>query len=111
MKYFIDADEEPNIAPLTREEQETSFLYSEASGTCYCYTCSPILLRKLDEFVVKRPDIYHCVKRKKDCGFYEFPKKYLTPKLPKEISDSQKKCLRDRALKAREQINRRKINE
>lgn len=93
------------MSRLTKEEQETVFLYNQASKDCTVSTSDPALIRKLDALSEKDP----CVVRRErteTCAEYRIPKRYLKVTAPRQYSDEQRQKMRDRMKAAREAAER-----
>jgi hypothetical protein len=74
----------------TTEERETYFNYDDSSDICYIYTCNKTLMKKLDAFCKKHPEIYKLVKEDECSKSYTTKKKYVSVRAPKTISKEHK---------------------
>lgn len=93
------------MSRLTKEEQETVFLYNQASKECSVCTSDPALIRKLNALAEKD----HCVVRTSETesfSEYRMPKRYLKVKAPRQYSNEEKQKMRDRLKAAREAAER-----
>lgn len=97
---------------LTKAERETIISFDEESGDAILYTASQIIMRRMDKlcetapenykelvnrraFVVDGPDRL-CISKQ-----YSFPKRLLSFRAGKAMSDEQKEALRERGRKLR----------
>lgn len=80
---------------LTAYEQETIINFNEDEKTASVYTYNKALIKKLDNFCLKYPDLYQLVKQewygKHLSKTYIIPKKYVTIRQPKILSEDTKK--------------------
>ena len=83
---------------MTKFEQETIFSYNQAEENCHCYTCDQSLIRKLDKLCQKDSRV---TEGKSGDGYkeYNFPKKWLSVKLPRQLTEEKRAELRNRAMK------------
>jgi len=90
---------------LTKYEMETIINYNEEESIASIYTCSKVLIKKLDTYCKKRPDVYKTVKVDSPSKTYTVPKKYISVRLPKVLTEKQKEGLRERLSAVRGRIN------
>lgn len=90
---------------LSNDERETTVLFDDSSNTASIYTCDKKLIKKLDGFCKKRPDLYKLVEKDPPSKTYTFPKKYIKIRLPKTLSLKQKEHLREVGFKKKVKIN------
>ena len=87
---------------LTREEIETNINFSAADNFATVYTCSKIMIRRLDRLVELRPNDVTVIAEDRFSKTYTLPKKWvmrITP--PIELSEEQKEAARQRLLEYR----------
>lgn len=81
---------------LTRFEQETVILYNNAEPFATIDTCDDVLIRRLETLAEKSPDITR--ENKTEYGArYKIPKRYLSVKLPRQLSEERRAELAKRA--------------
>lgn len=86
---------------LTNYEKETIITNNEAEATAECYTCSPVLMRKLDGLCAKSTEI--TVKKQDQYSkTYIFPKKWVGVRLPRIMSEKQREHLEEMQRRNRE---------
>ena len=66
---------------LTKQERETVIVFNEAEKTAELYTCSSVVIRKMDE-LVKEFDEFSVGKQDEVSKTYIFPKKYVKIRKP-----------------------------
>ena len=84
------------MVKLTRYEQETVVNANAEETTATVYTADPVYIRKLDALVEKYPDIYKVIRTNEMSKTYEFPKKLLSFRSPKILTEEQKEICRQR---------------
>lgn len=77
---------------LTKYEQETIINFNEDEKTASVYTHNKALMRKLKNYCKRFPELYKLKKEDKNWGSYTFivPKKYVSVRVPKVLSEEQK---------------------
>lgn len=82
---------------LTKYEQETIINFNEDESTAELYTCSPIMMRKLDKLVEANPEVYRI--KSEDFSYgelisktYIFPKGLITLRKPTVLSEDKKQA-------------------
>lgn len=78
---------------LTNIERETIINFNDGEDIASIYTCNKALIKRLDTYCKKRPDIYKKVEEDYLSKTYEFPKKYVAIKIPRVLSEERKKQL------------------
>ena len=81
---------------LTKYEMETIINFNEEESIASIYTCSKALIRKLDTYCKKRPDIYKLDEVDSPSKTYTFPKKLISLRIPKVLTEEQRKQLIER---------------
>lgn len=84
---------------LSSEERETTINFDDGDDTASIYTCNKALIKRLDGFCKKRPDLYKLIEKDPPSKTYTFPKKYISLRLPRILTDKQKKHLDEVNLK------------
>lgn len=80
---------------LTKTEQETIISYDNQNDECDIYTCDRKLMNRLDGLCKKHPDAFKCKKQDKYSKTYIVPKKLVSIRAPKILSEEQKQKLRE----------------
>lgn len=78
---------------LSNEERETTINYNDAEDIGSVYTCNKALIRKLDGFCKKRPDLYKLIEKDPPSKTYTFPKKLVNFRLPRVLTQKNKERL------------------
>ncbi|MEG1884343.1 MAG: hypothetical protein RR224_11600 [Clostridia bacterium] len=84
---------------LTKIEQETIVLFSEAESTAEIYTHNTKLKSKLQRLIEKQPDIFLSEDREDGAITVAMPKKLLTIGVRAPISDAERQARSERAKK------------
>ena len=86
---------------IPRIERETTIIFNEEESVASIWTCSPVMMRKLDKLCKDAPETYKCVlvDDKTPAKRYEMPKRYISFRKPVErvLTDEQKAALSERA--------------
>jgi hypothetical protein len=85
-----------NNKNLTRYEQETIINYNQEEKTCSCYTMDAALIRKLDKLCQVSKEITLATQTE-DSKTYNFPKKWLKVRMPKQLTDEQREKMAQNA--------------
>ncbi len=82
----------------SRIERETTIIFNEEESTASVWTCSPMTMRKLDKLCDELPDTYRCVlvDDKAQAKRYEMPKKLVSFRKPKVMSEEQREATAER---------------
>jgi hypothetical protein len=89
-----------NMGNITNYERETIINYNDEEKEASVYTLNKSLIRRLDGLCQKNPDIFKCTKTQSDGSKeYEFPKKYVSIRAPKILSEEQKLKCKERFMK------------
>ena len=83
---------------LTNYERETIINFNEAEKMASIYTCNKALIRKLNGFCKKRPDLYRLDEVDLPSKTYIFPKKLVSVRCPKRLTEAQKEQFRKMGL-------------
>lgn len=82
---------------LTKYEQETIINFNEDESTAELYTCSSVMMRKLDKLVEVNPEAYQV--KSEDFSYgklvsktYIFPKGLITLRKPTVLSEDKKQA-------------------
>lgn len=90
------------MAKLTKQEQETIFVYNQAEKTVSCYTHDPALILKLYRLCENNEEI--TVSKKGDgCREYIFPKSWLKVRPPRKLSDEERQKRAERMKSMRKE--------
>ena len=87
------------MTALNKYEQETIVNYTNGEKTASIYTADPVVIRKLDKLVEKYPETYKVIAQDKYSKTYECPKKMVSFRPPRILTDEQKAELRERMNK------------
>ena len=66
---------------LTKYERETVVVFNEAESDAELYTCSQVMMRKMDE-LVKNDSRFSVIEEDEVSKTYKFPKKYFKVRKP-----------------------------
>lgn len=94
--------EEKRPTRLTRWEMETTINYNADEKVAVLYTRDKAVMRKLDRMVEKCPNTYKCVRETDIDKTYEFPKRFLSFRAPRVLTEEQREIMAKRLAKARE---------
>jgi len=83
---------------LTNYERETIINFNEAESMASIYTCNKAYIKKLDTYCKKRPDLYRLDEVDLPSKTYIFPKKLLSIRCPKRLTEAQKEQFRKMGL-------------
>jgi len=83
---------------LTNYERETIINFNEAEKMASIYTCNKVLIRKLNGFCKKRPDLFKLDEVDLPSKTYIFPKSLVSIRCPKILTEAQKERLRKMGL-------------
>ena len=79
---------------LLKMEQETIILFNIAEPNAKVYTRDKTVMRKLDALVAEFPEIYKCIKVTDIDKTYSMPKKYVSYRKPRRISEERREEIR-----------------
>ena len=91
------------MSKLSKYEQETIINFNVAESDAVIYTRDKAVMRKLDALVNEFPEVYKCLKVTDIDKTYSMPKKYVSYRKPRRISEEQ----REKARKHMKSINKR----
>lgn len=75
---------------LTAYEQETIINFNNGEQEASIYTCNKALMKKLDNFCKRRPDLYKLDDKNENSKTYLFPKNLVTLRVPKVLTQKQR---------------------
>jgi hypothetical protein len=81
---------------LTAYERETVIVFNDEEGTAILDTASPVMQRRMDKLCSKSNDI-NCTSRGERYARYVFPKKCVSIRIPRQLTESQRAELASRA--------------
>lgn len=81
---------------LSKYEQETIINYNQEEKTATIYTCDRSLISKLNKLSKKDSTIIE-TNRDEYSRTYILPKKYISVKIPRQLSEEQRQKLAERA--------------
>lgn len=84
------------ISKLSKYEQETTINFNVAESNAVVYTRSKAVMRKLDALVNEFPEVYKCIGETDIDKTYSMPKKYISYRKPRRMSEKEKEQLRER---------------
>lgn len=90
------------MSDLLRIEQETVINFNDEEKTASVYTRQRVIMRKLDALCEKYPEAYKLIKRTEIDATYEMPKKLISFRSPKVLTEEQKAASREALMKARD---------
>ncbi|SDB51467.1 hypothetical protein SAMN02910263_02579 [Butyrivibrio sp. INlla16] len=82
--------------PLTRHEQETIINFNAGEQTATIYTADKAVMRKIDALVADFPSIYRILSETTYAKTYEVPKKYISYRKPRRLTEEQREQARNR---------------
>ena len=80
---------------LSKFEQETIINFNVAESDAVVFTRDKAVIRKLDLLVNEFPEVYKCIGETDIDKTYSMPKKYVSYRKPRRISDDIKKQRRE----------------
>lgn len=85
-------------------ERETVINFNDDEKNMIVYTGNSTLIKKLDNFCIQRPDLYTCIKSDNNFSFktYSAPKKLVSFRVPKILSEAHKESMCTALKQARE---------
>ena len=90
---------------LSKYEQETIISFNEDEKIASVYTYNKAMIKKLDNVCLKFPDLFQVDKEdlygKHLSKTYKIPKKYISVRMPKSLSDEQKIASAEKAKNMR----------
>lgn len=83
---------------MTKQELETIIRYDETPDAAVVYTCSRALMRRLEKIAHDRPDECKLIRKGTgaECAEYTVPKKWISIRPTRIISDAERARLRER---------------
>ena len=78
------------MSKLSKYEQETIINFNVAESDAVIYTRDKAVMRKLDALVNEFPEVYKCLKVTDIDKIYSMPKKYVSYRKPRRISEEQR---------------------
>lgn len=90
---------------LSRMEQETHITHCATDDCADVYTSDPIMMRRMDKLVAKRPDIFSVIASDDISRTYRCPKKCVRvnpPRAVREMTEEQRAAAAERLRRARE---------
>lgn len=88
---------------ISREEQETIINFSAGDKTAQVYTCDPVYIRKMDKLCERCPESYKVIKQDEYSKTYSMPKKLVSFRIPREMTEEQRVAAAERLAKMRGQ--------
>ncbi|SEA79726.1 hypothetical protein SAMN02910384_02357 [Pseudobutyrivibrio sp. ACV-2] len=83
------------MSKLSKYEQETIINFNVAESDAVVYTRDKAVMRKLDALVNEFPEVYKCLKVTDIDKTYSMPKKYVSYRKPRKISEKLKEQRRE----------------
>lgn len=80
---------------LSKYEQETIINFNACESDAIVFTRDKAVIRKLDALVTEFPEVYKCIGETDIDKTYSMPKKYVSYRKPRRISDDIKKQRRE----------------
>ena len=81
---------------LSKYEQETIINFNVAESDAVVFTRDKAVIRKLDSLVSEFPEVYKCIGETDIDKTYSMPKKYVSYRKPRRISDAQREAAKER---------------
>ena len=79
---------------LPKIEQETVINFNAGEKEAVVYTRDKAVIRKLDSLVTEFPDAYRCIKATDIDKTYSMPKKYVSYRKPRRITQERRDQIR-----------------
>jgi len=89
---------------LSNYEKETIILYNQEEKTASVYTYHPALIKKLEDGCKKYPDMFKFEHEEAGGRTYTIPKKYVSVRLPKVISEEARQEMGQRLTKSKTKV-------
>lgn len=86
---------------IPREEQETIINFTADDKMAQVYICDSVYIRKLDRLCEKSPDQYKVIQQDGYSKTYTMPKKLVSFRIPRELTEGQRVAATERLAKAR----------
>ena len=83
---------------LSKYEQETIINFNVAESDAVVFTRDKSVIRKLDSLVNEFPEVYKCVGETDFDKTYSMPKKYVSYRKPRRLSEEVKEQRRTQML-------------
>ena len=80
---------------LSKYEQETIINFNVAESDAVVFIRDKAVIRKLDSLVNEFPEVYKCIGETDIDKIYSMPKKYVSYRNPRKISEDVKKQRRE----------------
>lgn len=87
---------------MKRQEQETVILFNEEEKEASVYTHNKSLINKLLGLCKKYPEEYKLKTEDEHSKTFKIPKRYITIRQPRTLTQEQKEKLQENVKKARE---------
>ena len=79
---------------LSKYEQETIINFNVAESDAVVFTRDKAVIRKLDALVTEFPEVYKCISETDIDKTYSMPKKYVSYRKPRRISEERRAQIR-----------------
>lgn len=89
---------------IPREEQETVISFTADDKMAQVYTCDAVYIRKLDRLCEKAPEQYNVIQQDDYSKTYTMPKRLVSFRIPREMTEEQRVAAVERLAKARMSI-------
>ena len=83
------------MSKLSKYEQETIINFNVAESDAVVFTRDKSVIRKLDSLVNEFPEVYKCIGETGIDKTYSMPKKYVSYRKPRRISEELKQQRRE----------------
>lgn len=83
------------MSKLSKDEQETIINFNVAESDAVVFTRDKAVIRKLDSLVNEFPEVYKCIGETDIDKTYSMPKKYVSYRKPRRISEDVKQQRRE----------------
>ena len=82
------------LSRLTKYEQETIINFNVAESDAVVFTRDKATMKKLDALVTEFPEVYKCIGETDIDKTYSMPKKYVSYRRPRRISERRRAQIR-----------------
>ena len=84
------------MSKLSKHEQETIINFNAGESDAVVFTRDRAVMRKLDSLVNEFPEVYKCIGETDIDKTYSMPKKYISYRKPRRMSEEEKEQRRER---------------
>jgi hypothetical protein len=86
---------------MLRIESETTITFNDEEKEATVFTCNQAMMRKLDGYCAKYPEQYYLIREDECSKTYQVPKRYISIRQPKILTEDQRRQMSERMTNAR----------